>query len=189
MSGSSRDNSNDLCRIFVKGAEQVTVSKKRARDVNTARGAAAFTAEESTSSYGNFGGLPSNFQSRTPSGRNSQSLLGSSSRPLEASGNNEAASVRSDPLPESNIGFQLLKKSGWKEGTGLGVVEQGRLDPVESYLKQDRRGIGADLKKNKSTMSSENRQNRKNAVKEPADGKKEKVLSKKAKKADRKSVV
>lgn len=108
MSGSSRDNSNDLCRIFVKGAEQVTVSKKRARDVNTARGAAAFTAEESTSSYGNFGGLPSNFQSRTPSGRNSQSLLGSSSRPLEASGNNEAASVRSDPLPESNIGFQVL---------------------------------------------------------------------------------
>ncbi|KAF7827469.1 G patch domain and ankyrin repeat-containing protein 1-like protein [Senna tora] len=27
----------------------------------------------------------------------------------------------------SNIGFQLLKKHGWKEGTGLGISEQSRI--------------------------------------------------------------
>ncbi|KAJ9541246.1 hypothetical protein OSB04_027752 [Centaurea solstitialis] len=30
------------------------------------------------------------------------------------------------PIASSNIGFQLLKKHGWKEGTGLGVSEQAK---------------------------------------------------------------
>lgn len=46
-------------------------------------------------------------------------------------------------LPRSNIGFKLLQKSGWKEGSGLGVSEQGRLDPLEAHVKQDKRGLGA----------------------------------------------
>ncbi|ONI32151.1 hypothetical protein PRUPE_1G351400 [Prunus persica] len=44
----------------------------------------------------------------------------------------------------SNIGFQLLKKHGWKEGTGLGISEQGRIEPVQAYLKNNKRGLGAD---------------------------------------------
>lgn len=65
-----------------------------------------------------------------------------------------------------NVFVQLLKKSGWKEGAGLGATEQGRLDPVESYLKQDRRGIGAGLKKkNKVILSSEERRNQRKALK------------------------
>ncbi|KAJ6901421.1 hypothetical protein NC651_019246 [Populus alba x Populus x berolinensis] len=60
----------------------------------------------------------------------------------------------------SNIGFQLLKKHGWKEGTGLGISEQGRLEPVQTYLKNNKRGLGADhnkkllVKKNNTTESS-----------------------------------
>ncbi|XP_039830946.1 SURP and G-patch domain-containing protein 1-like protein isoform X2 [Panicum virgatum] len=46
-------------------------------------------------------------------------------------------------IGSSNIGFQLLKKSGWKEGTGLGAQEQGRLEPVESRVKNNKRGLGS----------------------------------------------
>jgi RNA-binding protein 5/10 len=31
---------------------------------------------------------------------------------------------------ESNVGNKLLKMMGWKEGTGLGVDGDGRVDPV-----------------------------------------------------------
>ncbi|XP_011033093.1 PREDICTED: PIN2/TERF1-interacting telomerase inhibitor 1-like [Populus euphratica] len=63
-------------------------------------------------------------------------------------------------IDSSNIGFQLLKKHGWKEGTGLGISEQGRLEPVLTYLKNNKRGLGADhnkkllVKKNNTTESS-----------------------------------
>ncbi|KAK9935790.1 hypothetical protein M0R45_022874 [Rubus argutus] len=50
----------------------------------------------------------------------------------------------SSAIDSSNIGFQLLKKHGWKEGTGLGISEQGRLEPVQTYLKNNKRGLGAD---------------------------------------------
>ncbi|KAJ1295018.1 hypothetical protein BS78_01G191200 [Paspalum vaginatum] len=46
-------------------------------------------------------------------------------------------------IGSSNIGFQLLKKSGWKEGTGLGAQEQGRLVPVETRVKNNKRGLGS----------------------------------------------
>ncbi|KAG4984694.1 hypothetical protein AAZX31_10G274100 [Glycine max] len=52
-------------------------------------------------------------------------------------------------INSSNIGFQLLKKHGWKEGTGLGVSEQGRLEPVETHVKNNKRGLGADKAKKK----------------------------------------
>ncbi|KAK1257089.1 hypothetical protein QJS04_geneDACA019233 [Acorus gramineus] len=72
-------------------------------------------------------------------------------------------------LDSSNKGFQvehriLLKKSGWKEGTGLGVLEQGRLEPLETHMKKNKRGIGAEkVKKNVRKLpedSSSNEQNK-----------------------------
>lgn len=190
MAVSLRDNFRASgTTTFVRGGEQGTVSRKRKGDVNTAHGAAAFTAEESTSFYGNLVGLPSNVRLRAPSGGNSTWGSDNSNRPAEATGNDgihrvPSGSVPSANLSESNIGFQLLKKSGWKEGTGLGATEQGRLDPVETQLKQDRRGIGADLKKkNKVILSSEERRSQRKALRETEDGEKEKVLSKKARKA------
>ncbi|KAK4423311.1 hypothetical protein Salat_1913900 [Sesamum alatum] len=56
-------------------------------------------------------------------------------------------SAASTPIDSSNIGFQLLKKHGWKEGTGLGVSEQGRLEPVQAVIKKNKRGLGADKPK------------------------------------------
>ncbi|EYU30248.1 hypothetical protein MIMGU_mgv1a019067mg [Erythranthe guttata] len=60
------------------------------------------------------------------------------------------ASSASIPIDSSNIGFRLLKKQGWKEGTGLGVSQQGRLEPIEAFIKKNKRGLGADKPK-KST--------------------------------------
>ncbi|CAI9097065.1 OLC1v1033365C2 [Oldenlandia corymbosa var. corymbosa] len=56
----------------------------------------------------------------------------------------EPSSSSSVPIDSSNIGFKLLKKHGWKEGTGLGVAEQGRLEPVEAHMKTNKRGLGAE---------------------------------------------
>ncbi|XP_024026017.1 G patch domain and ankyrin repeat-containing protein 1 homolog isoform X3 [Morus notabilis] len=65
-------------------------------------------------------------------------------RGLEGSSGSAAA------IDSSNIGFRLLKKHGWKEGTGLGISEQGRLEPVEAHLKNNKRGLGADKVKKKA---------------------------------------
>ncbi|CAK9158118.1 unnamed protein product [Ilex paraguariensis] len=54
--------------------------------------------------------------------------LGSSSSSCSSNTSAYHSSVSSSaatPIGSSNIGFQLLKKHGWKEGTGLGVCEQG----------------------------------------------------------------
>lgn len=73
------------------------------------------------------------------------------------------------PIDSSNIGFQLLKKHGWKEGTGLGVSEQGRLEPVEAHMKKNKRGLGAEKVKKEKDKSKD--------VQDHFD-KKEKLLSK-----------
>ncbi|KAL5761323.1 hypothetical protein ACOSP7_019839 [Xanthoceras sorbifolium] len=61
----------------------------------------------------------------------------------------EEFSGSSTAIDSSNIGFKLLKKHGWKEGTGLGACEQGRLEPIRTCLKNNKRGLGAEkVKKN-----------------------------------------
>ncbi|KAG4924830.1 hypothetical protein JHK87_050370 [Glycine soja] len=44
---------------------------------------------------------------------------------------------------------KITTKHGWKEGTGLGVSKQGRLELVETYVKNSKRGLGADKAKKK----------------------------------------
>ena len=44
-------------------------------------------------------------------------------------------------IPPSNIGFQLLVKAGWSEGSGLGARRQGRLEPVQPAATRGR-GLG-----------------------------------------------
>lgn len=41
------------------------------------------------------------------------------------------------PLDESQKGFQLLQKQGWKKGTGLGKFQQGRLEPINPLSAHD----------------------------------------------------
>ncbi|XP_009117524.2 G patch domain and ankyrin repeat-containing protein 1-like [Brassica rapa] len=48
-------------------------------------------------------------------------------------------------IDSSNIGFKLLKKQGWKEGTGLGISQQGILEPLQTLLKNNKRGLGAEI--------------------------------------------
>ncbi|KAK9274731.1 hypothetical protein L1049_021982 [Liquidambar formosana] len=95
-------------------------------------------------------------------------------------------SSTSTAINSSNIGFQLLKKHGWREGTGLGVSEQGRLEPVQTYVKKNKRGLGADRVK-KTTMQplenpSSNGSNDKDQFPSKKAKKETKALSKKMRK-------
>ncbi|KAF8313364.1 uncharacterized protein EI90DRAFT_3159705 [Cantharellus anzutake] len=45
-------------------------------------------------------------------------------------------------IESSNIGHKLLSKMGWKEGEGLGLSGQGRVEPIPFVLKSDSTGIG-----------------------------------------------
>ena len=45
-------------------------------------------------------------------------------------------------LGESNVGFQLLQKAGWRSGQGLGASEQGQTEPLAAWHQQGRAGIG-----------------------------------------------
>jgi len=44
---------------------------------------------------------------------------------------------------ESNVGNKLLRMMGWKEGTGLGVDADGRVDPVQTAIYATGVGLGA----------------------------------------------
>ncbi|XP_078427382.1 D111/G-patch domain-containing protein isoform X2 [Wolffia australiana] len=59
----------------------------------------------------------------------------------------ESMGSNSKAIGSSNIGFQMLKKCGWKEGTGLGVSEQGRLEPLQTEVKKNKLGLGAETVK------------------------------------------
>ncbi|KAL2938986.1 G patch domain-containing protein 8 [Bienertia sinuspersici] len=92
-----------------------------------------------------------------------------------------SSSTPASALDSSNIGFQLLKKHGWKEGTGLGSSEQGRLEPVETYVKKNKRGLGAEKVKKKILQSSTMTSSGANGKPEKKS-KKEKALSKRMRK-------
>ncbi|CAD5164106.1 unnamed protein product [Musa acuminata subsp. malaccensis] len=64
-------------------------------------------------------------------------------------GDGELGSAGHTAIDSSNVGFKLLKKCGWKEGTGLGASEQGMLEPIPTFVKKNKRGIGADKTKKK----------------------------------------
>ncbi|KAK5828352.1 hypothetical protein F5H01DRAFT_1629 [Linnemannia elongata] len=53
----------------------------------------------------------------------------------------EAADMETH-IPESNVGYKLLLKMGWKAGTGLGANATGRSTPIPIERKQDSLGIG-----------------------------------------------
>ncbi|XP_021822466.1 protein pxr1 [Prunus avium] len=91
-----------------------------------------------------------------------------------------ASSCSAIAINPSNIGFQLLKKHGWKEGTGLGISEQGRIEPVQAYLKNNKRGLGADKLQKALNPPDSTALNRKND--QELHSKKGKGLSKKMKK-------
>ena len=47
-------------------------------------------------------------------------------------------------LDNTNKGFKMLSKMGWKEGEGLGVENnQGRLEPIKIESREERSGLGS----------------------------------------------
>ncbi|KAK7280663.1 hypothetical protein RJT34_25729 [Clitoria ternatea] len=96
----------------------------------------------------------------------------------EMSGSSSSART----INSSNIGFQLLKKQGWKEGTGLGISEQGRLEPVETHVKNNKRGLGADKVKKKAVKIDHSDASEQNNQQESSLQKKTKALSKRMRK-------
>ncbi|XP_014675445.1 PREDICTED: G patch domain and ankyrin repeat-containing protein 1-like [Priapulus caudatus] len=49
-------------------------------------------------------------------------------------------------IPESNLGFQLMLRTGWDKDAGLGPVGSGQKFPVKTVLKRDRQGLGSKKK-------------------------------------------
>ena len=51
------------------------------------------------------------------------------------SGDSSALAAEADfeknKLDESNLGFQMLQKAGWKQGEGLGAQQAGIVAPVD----------------------------------------------------------
>ncbi|XP_049876404.1 G patch domain and ankyrin repeat-containing protein 1 homolog [Pectinophora gossypiella] len=45
-------------------------------------------------------------------------------------------------IPASNRGYQLMLKEGWDRQSGLGPEGSGKLYPIKTVLKKDRKGIG-----------------------------------------------
>eukprot|EP00298_Acanthocystis_sp_HF-20_P005492 c15641_g1_i1.p1 GENE.c15641_g1_i1~~c15641_g1_i1.p1 ORF type:complete len:298 (+),score=129.72 c15641_g1_i1:78-971(+) len=45
-------------------------------------------------------------------------------------------------ISSSNIGFKLLSKMGWKENSGLGKNEQGRVEPIRADGQDSKKGLG-----------------------------------------------
>ena len=88
-------------------------------------------------------------------------------------------------ISEFNVGFKLMRKAGWDGTSGLGEEGDGKLFPVKTIFKQDRRGIeSGDRKKSRIThfgpndvKSIENRRKRK-----PFNVKKDKKLVKRGSK-------
>lgn len=82
-------------------------------------------------------------------------------------------------LKNTNKGYQMLVKSGWNETTGLGSSEQGRIYPVKATKKDDRYGIGLEIKNKKVSKSynlfsklNESKKNSKSVFKSIKDFKK-----------------
>ena len=54
-----------------------------------------------------------------------------------------ATEVEALPLDDSNVGNKMLRSMGWSQGTGLGLLAQGQVEPVPVVKRLKRRGLGA----------------------------------------------
>ena len=54
-------------------------------------------------------------------------------------------------IPEANRGYQLMLQSGWESNKGLGPKQDGKLFPVKTALKRDKKGLGLDKTEKKVT--------------------------------------
>lgn len=70
-------------------------------------------------------------------------------------------------IPQSNIGFKLLKQMGYTPGSALGKEGSGRVEPVAVEIRRGRGGIGQkDPKLEKIRREKENDERKKRKVEE-----------------------
>ena len=68
-------------------------------------------------------------------------------------------------IPSSNVGYRLLKKAGWREGSGIGAQEQGRQQPLEPELVRGSAGLGYERKVERRKRQQPAADNRPKAMK------------------------
>ena len=111
--------------------------------------------------------LPPVEGSLAPAGR----LLGEKTQPQPSGSRID----RSIVLPKSNVGYKLLEKAGWKEGTGIGASEQGRLEPLQPDIRHGNVGLGFEKKGGKRKKAWEPTLEGKKSVDESGDNNKERL--------------
>lgn len=63
--------------------------------------------------------------------------------PRHTASGKDAPPAPKPAAPDQNVGNKLLAKMGWTSGTGLGVNEDGRAEPVRVQQFEERAGLGA----------------------------------------------
>ncbi|CAH0588874.1 unnamed protein product [Chrysodeixis includens] len=69
-------------------------------------------------------------------------------------------------IPINNVGYQLMLKNGWDKNTGLGKDGSGKLYPIKTVQKKDRKGIGHEKRKHEEKMEEDKHKNRKKMARE-----------------------
>lgn len=64
-------------------------------------------------------------------------------------------------IPVNNKGYQLMLKDGWDKNTGLGKDGSGKLYPIRTVQKKDRKGIGHQKKNHEKVEDVDKLKNRK----------------------------
>ncbi|XP_072974076.1 uncharacterized protein [Typha angustifolia] len=65
------------------------------------------------------------------------------------------------PIPDSNVGFKLLRQMGYDPGSALGKAGTGRSEPVGLEIRRSRAGIGAESARDKAVREERDTEERK----------------------------
>ncbi|KAH9853196.1 hypothetical protein C2E23DRAFT_823624 [Lenzites betulinus] len=79
-------------------------------------------------------------------------------------------------IKSNNIGFSMLEKMGWKEGSPLGLSGDGRVDPIPFYVKNDLTGLGKstqDVRMIETTVSQRRELDSERQIKETEEQRKQ----------------
>lgn len=76
---------------------------------------------------------------RTTSARSATTAAAAAAHPAAPSAFGSSSKC---PIDRSNVGYQLLQKAGWQEGSGLGRQQQGMAAPLQLQPQKGSKGLG-----------------------------------------------